>query len=92
MKRWMLINVIDRDICNPEMFDTYEQAQTAMREQLAEMMNWKPDEIEMNLMEDDCGDVGFNDTSAWGERFGTNSDWCIFHLEDDGNWIWYFNE
>lgn len=57
MKRYMLIQVIEREMTY-EFFDALEEAQEKMREQCCNSCTNISDQI-------DCGDAEINDMNAW---------------------------
>lgn len=69
--KYMLICVAERDIEEPEFFDTLEEAHTAMCEQLADVYGVPVEDIKESYV---------NESSAWGERHGNNFDWKIFEV------------
>lgn len=67
MKKFVLIEVIEREISTPEFFNTYEEAYREMK-------------VRFNDCNDDDGDI--NDWSAWCENANhDNCDWKIFEVE-----------
>lgn len=81
MKNWMLVCCYERDIEEPQFFETYEEAYEQMRMEFLAMLGWKEEELEEMLIEsgDECGLVKM---AAWAERYGNNCDWKIFNLTE----------
>lgn len=80
--KYMLICVAERDIEEPEFFDTLEEAHTAMYEQLADVYGVPVEDIKESYLsgEEYDSQTCVNESSAWGERHGNNFDWKIFEV------------
>lgn len=78
--KYLLVEVIERDISIPEYFNTYEEAYAKMCEYFSEARGVAIDEIRGELDEDIC----ITENTAWTERYGQNFDWKIFQVNDDG--------
>lgn len=76
MKRYMLIQVIEREMTY-EFFDTLEEAQEKMKEQCCNSCDDISDMI-------DYGDAAINDMSAWvSDGYNSdNYDWWIVDLQE----------
>lgn len=70
--KYMLIEVMEREISEPEYFDTHDAAHDEMCRRVAEVYDISPDENAV-VLED----------IAWAERYGKNFDWKIFAIERD---------
>lgn len=84
MKKYMLIECVERDFSVPEFYDTYEQAHDAMCNRVADVICVDVEEIKASYAENEDyrEGVGVTDTMAWAERFGNNYDWKIFNLSE----------
>ena len=71
--KYMLIEVMEREISEPEYFDTHDAAHDEMCRRVAEVYDISPDEVKESYLED----------IAWAERYGKNFDWKIFAIERD---------
>lgn len=67
--KYMLIEVMEREISEPEYFDTHDAAHDEMCRRVAEVY----DNENAVVLED----------IAWAERYGKNFDWKIFAIERD---------
>lgn len=82
--KYILIEVIEREISVPEFFPTLEAAQSDMMNKFKEAMGLddedlaeaKPVDGGFQLEEDCC----FGKKKAYGERHGQNFDWEIFEI------------
>lgn len=81
--KYVLICVSERDICEPEFFDSMEEAHAEMCQQLADVYGVPVEEINESYLsgEEYDGQTCVNEDSAWGERHGNNFDWKIFNIE-----------
>lgn len=80
MVRYILIEVMEREISVPEFFDTYENAHREMRSRISEVLGVSFDEIAEAYV---AGGQYDDDTfiiegQAWTEKHGQNFDWKIF--------------
>ena len=85
--KYILIEVMEREISMPEFFDTHEEAYASMMSKFKEAMDFDDEDIAIAepmeaidggfRFDDDCC---FNKWRAFGERFGQNFDWRIFEL------------
>lgn len=73
MTKYVLLEVIEREISVPEFFDTYEAAYTKMKDYVLEAAGVS--EL------DDASDFDIDNNEAWGERYGQNFDWKIFEVK-----------
>lgn len=84
--KYLLVEVIERDISTPEFFETHDDAHDRMCEYVAEVVDASKEDIKESYLEG----VDFNDTTcvienaAWTERHGNNFDWKIFLVNDAG--------
>lgn len=80
--KYLLVEVIERDISTPEFFDTHKDAYDKMCEYVAEVLYIHVDYLKYNLNNfgefDDMTCVRKNE--AWTERNGINFDWKIFEV------------
>ena len=83
--KYMLIEVIERDISVPEFFDAWEDAHNAMCEKVAEVKGVQVEEIKESYLsgEEYEEDTCVLEDSAWSERHGNNFDWKIFGVEEN---------
>lgn len=81
--RYMLICVVERDIEEPEFFNTMEDAHAEMCRQLADVYDIPIEDINESYLSGEEYDAYtcVNEDSAWGERHGNNFDWKIFKVE-----------
>ena len=94
--KYMLIEVMEREISEPEYFDTHDAAhdERAVHAQrlgrlglagVAEVYYISPDEVKESYLEGE--DLNENavvlEDIAWAERYGKNFDWKIFAIERD---------
>ena len=77
--KYLLVEVIDRDINTPEFFDTHKEAYDRMCEYVAQVWEVSVEHLKDNLNE--FGDFGWetnvNKNCAYTERHGINFDWKI---------------
>lgn len=82
---YMLIEVMEREISEPEYFDTHDAAHDEMCRRVAEVYDISPDEVKESYLEGE--DLNENavvlEDIAWAERYGKNFDWKIFAIERD---------
>lgn len=73
--KYMLICVAERDIEEPEFFDTLEEAHTAMCEQLADVYGVPVEDIKESYLsgEEYDGQTCVNENSAWVSVTGITS-------------------
>lgn len=87
--KYMLIEVAERAIGAPKIFDSYEDAHQEMRERFAEVCGVPVREVEAylqanyGLVEKFDHDANINGGAAWAEQHGENYDWQIFQICDD---------
>ncbi|RKI66761.1 hypothetical protein D7V91_11710 [bacterium 1xD42-67] len=78
--KFVLIEVIEREISTPAFFGTYQEAYDEMVSRVREAF----DEEDITFGEpDDCpenGEAAVMETTAYGERHGNNYDWKIFEI------------
>lgn len=85
-KKYVLVEVIEREISEPMIFDTEEAAVNKMAELFAEVNDIDgtiPDEIKEWVSEeygDDGYDAAFLSDYAYCEKRGQNYDWKIFEM------------
>lgn len=83
--KYMLIEVMEREISEPEYFDTHDAAHDEMCRRVAEVYDISPDEVKESYLEGE--DLNENavvlEDIAWAERYGKNFDWKIFAIERD---------
>lgn len=81
--KYMLIEVVERKIADPEYFDTHDTAHDEMCRRVAEVCAVSLDEVKASYVEDEDlnGCAGVLEDTAWAERFGENYDWRIFAVE-----------
>lgn len=85
--KYILIEVIERDISAPEFFPTHEAAHQAMMEKFKEAMGLDDEDLAEAApvervdggfkIDDDCC---FSRWNAYGEHHGQNFDWQIFEV------------
>lgn len=84
---FILTETVEREIHQPEFFQTHEQAHYEMCSRLAavhdvpvqqilERYSWDPE----NCINDESG---LTENAAWTERYGNNFDWKIFDISED---------
>lgn len=80
--KYLLVEVIERDISTPEFFNTHKEAYDRMCEYVSQVRDVSVEYLKDNLNE--LGDFEWETTvnkdSAWTERHGTNFDWKIFEV------------
>ena len=78
--KYMLIEVMEREISEPEYFDTHDAAHDEMCRRVAEVYDISPDEVKESYLEGE--DLNENavvlEDIAWAERYGK-----IFAIERD---------
>ncbi len=83
--RYMLISCCERKINAPRFFDTHEEAQYKMCEQLAEALGMTAEEVKAAYESGgdfDHPDVGLTEDTAWATSLNhENWDWQIFDLK-----------
>ena len=81
--KYMLIEVVEREIADPEYFDTHDAAHDEMCRRVAEVCAVSLDEVKASYAEDEDlnESAGVLENIAWAERFGENYDWRIFAVE-----------
>lgn len=81
--KYMLIEVVERKIADPEYFDTHDAAHDEMCRRVAEVCAVSLDEVKASYVEDEDLNEGAGvlEDTAWAERFGENYDWRIFAVE-----------
>ena len=73
--KYMLIEVMEREISEPEYFDTHDAVHDEMCRRVA---------AQYVLRRPDCRFYGWVlEDIAWAERYGKNFDWKIFAIERD---------
>ena len=96
--KYMLIEVAERAIGAPKIFDSYEDAHQEMRERFAEVCGVPVSEVEAYLQanygpdEEFDHDANINGGAAWTEQHGENYDWQIFQICGDVCRIVYENQ
>ena len=80
--KYLLIEVVERDISAPEFFDTYTEAYDRMCEYVAQVCDVSVDDLRYGLSElgDFDDNVCVRKNCAWATRYGTNFDWKIFEV------------
>lgn len=76
MDRWVLVEVIEREISIPAFFGRREEAIAEMRRRFAEVLGVEPRELAG--IEYDVGDTFIGEVHAYTEKHGQNFDWRIF--------------
>ena len=72
MLKYMLVDVVDREISKPQFFDSAEAAQAQVEKELLEQLGSYDDYIESD-------DYQISESSAWGNPH-CDSDWMIFKI------------
>ena len=87
--KYLLVEVMERDISAPIFFDTHEEAHSEMCQCVADVLGVSKEEIvESYLSGDDYDDqTCVLENTAWTERHGNNFDWKIFKLNDAGEFF-----
>lgn len=82
--KYLLIEVIERDINTPEIFETHDDAHDRMCEYVAEVLDVSREDIKESYFEgeDFNENTGVIENDAWTERCGNNFDWKIFTIND----------
>ena len=87
--KYLLVEVIERDISTPELFDTHDAAHDRMCEFVSEVCDVEKADIKESYLNgeefNDCTCV--IEDAAWAERHGNNFDWKIFTINDAGDII-----
>lgn len=84
LQGYLLIEVIEREISAPEIYDTHEAAHDRMCELIAEATGHPVTHIKESYLEG----VEFDESTcvledcAWTERYGANYDWKIFSINN----------
>ena len=73
--KYLLLNCYEREIGLPEIYDSLEEAQNAMKAALIEAMDGVDDSVFADYTEDD--DYGLEPTTAWFNHRRGNHDWLI---------------
>ena len=73
--KYMLIEVMEREISEPEYFDTHDAAHDEMCRRVAEVYDISPDEVKESYLEGE----DLNENAVVLENF----DWKIFAIERD---------
>lgn len=87
LQGYLLVEVIEREISVPEIYDTHAAAHDRMCELIAEVTGSPIPDIKESYLEG----VEFDDRTcvlescAWTERHGVNYDWKIFRIDDHWN-------
>lgn len=89
-KKFIVSEVIERDISEPAIFSTLEGAQQDMAEKISEAFDVDKDAVLEQILqaekypgdviEDDDEDFSFCGREAFGERHGQNYDWAIHEI------------
>lgn len=80
--KYLLLNCYEREIGTPELYDSLEEAQEAMRAELIDAMDGVDDSVFDEYNEDD--DYGLEPTEAWFNHRHGNHDWKILVQTDAG--------
>lgn len=86
--KFMLVYVCEREISQPMIFETHEQAFEKMCEQFGDIWNLTAEEVKKQFYDipddefDPDGDGYVGDDVAFTERYGNNHDWKIFSVSD----------
>ena len=80
--KYLLIEVIERDISTPEIFDTHRDAHDRMCEYVAEVLDVSRDKVKDAYLNelDINGQTCVRKNEAWTTRRGNNFDWKIFEV------------
>lgn len=81
--KYILIEVMEREIATPQFFNTYEEAFEQMCRFMAQALGISYEEFNSAKEEFDNCDTGLTKFSAWTERHGNNFDWAIFEIRDE---------
>lgn len=81
--KFLLIEVQERNICEPVFFDTQKEAFDEMCRRFAEAMGMTVEEamLEYYIPEREAEESCILSEQAWTERYGNNFDWQIFELD-----------
>ena len=84
--KYVLIEVMERDIFTPSFFDTHEDAHSEMCQRIADVLCVeKADIVESYLAGKDYDDhTCIIENAAWTEHYGNNFDWKIFKQSENG--------
>lgn len=84
--KYLLVEVIERDISTPELFDTHEAAYDRMCEHVARVCGSTIESVKETCSnnEEDGAETCVLENEAWSERHGNNFDWKIFTIQDCG--------
>lgn len=90
--RFILVEVVERDISVPEFFDTWEDAEHEMLKRLKQVMDLDDNDLAQAIPADNMSDtkiidndVYFSGEMACCERHGQNYDWKIFDTDAKTN-------
>ena len=80
--KYLLIEVIEREVSEPEFFNTWDAAHTEMCKRVAEAYGLTQEEVCDAYMRGEELDDAYTvlEYEAWGERYGKNFDWKIFEV------------
>lgn len=87
--KYMLIEVCERDIGTPELFDSHDDAHGEMCQRVAEVLGVNTSEImESYLSGEEYNEhTCVTESTAWTERYGNNFDWKIFKYEEESQCV-----
>ena len=86
MKKYIVIDIFERDMGLPQVFDTVEVARGAMVERVAEALKIEPETILLALQESECFDSDKCEvykTYAWVNDGNGSSDLTIVELDTE---------
>lgn len=88
-KKYLLVEVMEREISTPELFHTFDDAHNKMCEYVAAVLDVAPEEIKESYLEGEEYDENtcVTEFTAWTEHHGNNFDWKIFTLNELGEFI-----
>lgn len=80
--KFVLVEVIERDISTPEFFNTKEEAYTCMADRIAEVLGENGEEVKEKILNNELmEDCYFNNDMAYiSDYHGNNYDWKIFEI------------
>lgn len=81
--KYVLIEVVEREISTPQFFETYEDAYEQMCRFMAQALGYSYEEFVSEKEDFDNIDTCLNKFDAWTERYGNNYDWKIFEIKDE---------
>lgn len=83
--KFVLIEVQERNICEPAFFDTQQEAFDEMCSRFAKTMGVTVEAaiLEYYIPDNEAEESCILSTQAWTERYGKNFDWEIFELDID---------